>query len=976
MKNLLHRLLLNLPQALACNILYISTFTNIHIRQINTQLVLQTLLILFISPVTIYAQDLRLPQYSNGNYGIVDDKGKVILNTIYDDVIIHDHHKVICALKDDLWAVYTLDGIRLLDHVIKNNSSFRTGITGPVFSELTVSNTIYNRKKIVKTGLLACNDSYAKVKYFINPNAPLDTYKPYGQKMKRAKLSSVYYKTHINNNYTITTRDDKFMSIDSTGKERMSSGKEEAVILSNNLIAVGENKLYAVYKDNTQLTNFIYKQFYVLEAGGLIYGTCTVTDENDKPKSEYHLFDSEGKVFVKSNSAFTSRDNLIIANDINGKSVIYDSDLKTKLSYDSLSMSFVKLGTKLYIKSADERANTDKNRYRSEKKISLYNIGGELILDPIYSSIEKSKNHLYCKYDNTIAILDSNLNVVIELDSVYALKVTDKPGVFKYTIENNYSYLNGLMDVNKKVIIPAKYPFVSVYPCNDLVSLATKDSFFLVNYKNSNILESSSNKYIEVSCIKESYTVLIDSEVVKKDFNGNVVKVLSKNRLRQPEVSTKYQSIKQDKFYILADSTGNAVDNTRYKKIEKITDPKTQKTAYLCVFESNKHPSCIVFNDNLEKITPPGYSISERWVRYMKHNKGTIFVGNDADIAKNRYSFHSGIIDFDGNWVVKPFLGLFTFIDDGVFLVTDYDQKKYIFYNAKGEIVNTRDYDIIEKSSGSDYFQNRIPVGILTDRSYIKKVEEVTKTFDNDIDIKGDTDVALAKMEKNLSKIEAIGKPDVLYGYVNKQGEEIIPPKYISATTFGMSKAYATVSERDKNGNVSTHMIDTLDNKIVSVPYESLIPLYGGYYVCKSNGRFGISDSIGTAMTPFQWDRLELSIVGKNICTASDSASNYLIDAQFNIIPLEESDKIEAKHLDDSYFYVKLSNKIPDTYKYVDKYYIYSYENNLVASFDDITSISIKFNRKDLPKDYMSIVRKSSAKPVIFNLKRMRYLEE
>jgi len=937
----------------------------------------KTLFIFFIFLININAQGLRLPQYSNGSYGVVDNNGKVILKTIYDDVVIHNQNKVICVLKNDLWAVYTLDGIQLLDHVIKNNSiNFRTGNKGPVISGMTNLNTIYGIGKSVKTGLVVCHDNYAKVKYFINPNSPIDSYKPYRQIEKRAKLTSVYYRTHIGNNFMVTTRDDMFMSIDSTGKERLSSGKDEAVILSNNLIAMGENNLYALFEDNTQRTDFIYSRFSILEANGLFYGVCSVPGEDDKPEKEYHLFDHKGNVFVKSRSAFSSKDNLIIANETNGKSTIYDANLDVKSTYDSLTISFIKLGEKIYVRSIDERTETGKNKYNSEKKISLNNVEGELILDPVYNSIERKKNHLYCKYDNTIAILDSNLNVVIKADSIYALTITDKPGLFKFTINDNYSYLNGLMDLNNKILIPAKYQYLTVYPCTDLVALANKDSLIFVNYKNNNILESTKNQYFEVDCTKETYKIFIDSEVVRKDFDGNVIKVLAKSKVRESESSTKYQAIKQGKLYILADREGNAVNNIKYKDIEIITDPKTEKTVYFCVITENKHPNCIVYNDNLEKITPPGYSISGRWVRHMKHNKGTVFIGNDADILKNRYSFRSGIIDFDGNWLVNPFFGLFKFIDDGVFLVTDYDQKKNIFYNTKGEVVNTRDYDMITEMSGSDYFQNRIPVGILLDRSYIEKVEEVAKTLDNDIEISGDHKTELAKMKENYSKIEALGMPDVLYGYVNKLGKEIIPPKYTSATTFGMRKPYATVSEKDEKGNVYTHMIDTLDNKIVSVPYESLTPLYGGYYACKSEGMLGVSDSIGNAMTPFQWDLLRLAISDKKICIASDSTANYLIDAQFNIVTLEVSDKMEAKPLDDSYFYVKLSNKIPDTYKYIDKFYVYSYENNLVASFDDITSISSKFNNKDLPKDYMSISRTSNSKSVIFNLNEKRYLEE
>ncbi len=940
--------------------------------------------LLFLASTILVAQTDRIPFLSNGKYGIVDEKGKIIIPTNFEDIVVHTENKIIAVLKNDLWAVYNMKGIRLLDHVIKDQKTY--GTPGPIVRKVRSKLYLYGKgNPAPSTNLVVISDAYAKVDYFINPEAPIKHYEPYNQKNRSSKKRISGFGFHVPNNHIVTTRDNLFMAIDSLGKEKLTIPVEDAFIINNEVIGVGKDGLFAIYNNKKRLTEHIYSDILSLTKGELFCGILKTPTEKSSSKKEYHLFDKYGKIFTKSENSFSSTKNSVIIKNQNGESTLYDSSLKKVKSFGNNEIKLAGYG-KLYSVISTGSIINNKTRARSK---GLYDINGNMLLDTIYTKIKVDNKYVLCSIDNMHSVLDSNLNKLIECDTVKSLTPSSAEGMFHYSVAGpTYKDLFGLMDINQKPIIKADNHSIRTYECIDFALVVTDSSSSLVRISDNKIIASTKNRSkISVDCVKRKISVPTDTSYITLDFLGNVIKERMNNRSKtKSTIKSKYKIKEIGKMYALTNSDGNLVDNNRYKKIEIITDPKTKKTAYFCVYAENQHPSCKVLNDDLKEITPAGYSIAERWVRKMKYNKGTIYVANDADVAISKYKFKSGIVDFDGNWLVKPFTGRFNFIDDGVYLVSDYDSKRNIFYNAQGNKVNTLDYDIISKMNGSDYFQNRIPVGILQDRSYIKKLEDVIKTFDTDHPssddkekdfkkIKEGLETTLQKLEENNRKIKAIGEPDILYGYVNKLGKQIIPLKYISATCFGMSEPYATVSEKDKNGNISTHIIDTLDNKIVSVPYESLSNLQNGYYSCKSNGFYGIVDSIGNAKTDFIYNTIRSSRDDKKIYTASDSTSNYIIGKRFKTIRLEPSDGIEVKKINAKYFYAKLSFKVADTYKSTHKFHIYSYDLELIEKFDDINEISEKFNTKKLPIEYLSITKSDKTK-VVYNLKEKKLLED
>ncbi|MBK7222363.1 MAG: hypothetical protein IPH94_13855 [Saprospiraceae bacterium] len=148
----------------------------------------------------------------------------------------------------------------------------------------------------------------------------------------------------------------------------------------------------------------------------------------------------------------------------------------------------------------------------------------------------------------------------------------------------------------------------------------------------------------------------------------------------------------------------------------------------------------------------------------MDENPGTLCVVNDADVVKNKYSFRFGICDYKGKWIVSPFVGTFKYIEPGLFILHYYEEKKIKFFDNMGNRTCDQDFLMIEKGNGSDFFQNRILVGIVKDPNYMKKVEALN--------------LEKLEMEVAVEKLKALGEPEMLYGFLNKSGKMVLDLKY------------------------------------------------------------------------------------------------------------------------------------------------------------------------------------------------------
>ena len=120
----------------------------------------------------------------------------------------------------------------------------------------------------------------------------------------------------------------------------------------------------------------------------------------------------------------------------------------------------------------------------------------------------------------------------------------------------------------------------------------------------------------------------------------------------------------------------------------------------------------------------------------------------------------------------------------------------------------------------------------------------VTKTMNV---IMGETATLTGKLEEvnevELTLKEQYGK----YGYVDKNGNVVIPFKYDYAWEF--SEGLAAVKQNDKWG-----FIDKSDNVVIPLKYDIAWEFKEGLAVVEQNGKFGYIDKSGNVAIPFKYD--------------------------------------------------------------------------------------------------------------------------
>ena len=143
------------------------------------------------------------------------------------------------------------------------------------------------------------------------------------------------------------------------------------------------------------------------------------------------------------------------------------------------------------------------------------------------------------------------------------------------------------------------------------------------------------------------------------------------------------------------------------------------------------------------------------------------------------------------------------------------------------------------------------------------------------------------------------------YGYINKQGETVIPVVYDAAHDF--SEGYAVVGKKDATGKMLYGAIDKKGNVVVPIIYHGMTPFCEGMarvYQRDENStyaiKFGFVDTTGKLVVPMIYDSAKnysngIAVVSIDDERFEDVQSRYgCIDKKGNVvIPLEYSLEFE-----------------------------------------------------------------------------------
>ena len=329
----------------------------------------------------------------------------------------------------------------------------------------------------------------------------------------------------------------------------------------------------------------------------------------------------------------------------------------------------------------------------------------------------------------------------------------------------------------------------------------------------------------------------------------------SKRKMRI-EIKNLYPAIKntkEGKFYGYIDISGSFVINPIYlsaynfnssslavvqvqegfglinKKGEYVLEPN-----YNSISDFKENRAIFVLNDYMGVINEKGNIITNKKYNFISdYNEGRAVIG----ISSNEGNYKYGYIDLEGNEVIPPIYSEATSFNDGGALVKIKD-KEYNLIDINGKVINTYNYDFV-----SQYGEGLMVFG---------------NSFEGPL------------------------------GYLNREGQIVIKPKYKSAE--GFKDGVAIVSESDSF--IGPYGVIDKEGKYLYPPIFSDIKVLGedrlalgmpiGEKDLKLRSIYGIGDTKGNRLTDFIY--LVVGRYDKGLAYASNESDTFFIDKAGNIV--------------------------------------------------------------------------------------------
>jgi hypothetical protein len=940
-------------------------------------------------------EKIRLPFKVGNKYMIINENDKEILPAVYDDFRILKDYGIILMVKDGFCGVYDLDG-----KVILNHNIFCPG--KPPYSNMPKVVRVKNgnswHSDFTTTGLLSIRDNQEQIVYYVNPNKILSVYKPFKTEMVKVFQSKKINYKRLENIFVVENRNKLQNFIDSTGKEIFKESFEHVEFIDDVYIEAGNKGKMAIYKDLNRITDDVYNKSYKYNVNGIIYMLRNVGSAVNKLEKKHHvLFTKTNKIDSTANYPSMLNGYVFFQEEKGFK--LYDSLGNIILTHPSYTGDLITVGDKIYIHTYDNN------------KRGLMALNGEEIFPPTCDIMnDYTTQKLVSRCSSEFVIYDTLLRPTFSMSNVESLRPTKLDNYFIFGLKDGWRTKYGIIDINKKIIIEPKWNEISLATC-DSIAYFYSDSitYYQKLSQNNPFLSLPYDTRALVNCEQNRIEYNKDKVYYQYDLNGKLILQLNEGqRQRLTDEDHKYVVKGDQKKYVLQDKNGDTVlpvpntpiksttTTTRpkkepsgnlnqavipegppsppappapirsdspyrdsktitgksYKDILAIKDNAKNESVYICEFAEKEHPSTFTYNDKLQIVTPKGYSVPTSTKQFNKKNPGTLFVVNDKSATKNHYVYKSGICDYEGKWVIPPFTGYVKRAEEGLFIVEDYDKKAIITYDQKGNRTNDIEFFSIDGDSYSNFFQNRIMVSINADPTYFTRAEKIFKN-ENDFN---DINVALKKIEK-------LGEPKLIYGFIDTKGKLVLDLKYIKAKPFTQNSK-KTIVAIVRNGNIISQIIDTSGHVYLEFEYEDIAELDSTHYMAKKDSLWGITDKNGKALTTFQYTKIYKD-KRKPFFQAHKEKKRYLIDSTYTEHYLGEWYSVNTEYLN-AHYIVHISTEYGKESDFKDRFIIYNKNFKEVVRFDNIKSIEDNYNGVAIPPNLLYIKKDIDAKNDFF----------
>lgn len=349
---------------------------------------------------------------------------------------------------------------------------------------------------------------------------------------------------------------------------------------------------------------------------------------------------------------------------------------------------------------------------------------------------------------------------------------------------------------------------------------------------------------------------------------------------------------------------------------DEIQIPNPSKPLFICMYDYNEQKqqyNIKVLNEKSEQILYQ-YVVVEA----IKINSATSNIPYEKSVLKYKENGKYGLIDFNGNIVLKAKYDEINGLDynEGLLLVKK--NEKYGIININGAIVVKEKYDIIQSDGyyeeENDYKKSGFIVGKRTDFGYrygyincygkkvldnkynqIERIQNINKTDDIYLVTFENGRAGFYKNNKNVIKhdYEDIGydinnnclilQKDSKQGIADFEGNIIIDIQYdnifISGKYINAQKGdnveiydYTTKQKMNLENVIGVNQIlnsnyiiaitkdekykiyDNLNNEFKGKEYDYLEYLYDDYFIASNNGKYGIIDKNDTKIQDFKYD--------------------------------------------------------------------------------------------------------------------------
>ena len=492
-----------------------------------------------------------------------------------------------------------------------------------------------------------------------------------------------------------------------------------------------------------------------------------------RQEGKYGVINNSGDVVI--NPTYT---NVIIPNPQKAVFICYDENNNTKVLNQNNEQIFSEYAQlqPIRLKNIASDLMYEKNllTYKQDDKIGLINLGGEVIANPIYETIEGlpyKEGELLVKLEGKYGVINNKGNNLVEpeYDQITVDNYTTEEEGYKRagyivsnTTEDGYRY--GYIDIDGNVLLEPEYTEISritnIKDDNNIYLIVAQNGQYGMVKNQEPIIK---NEYQSISYNSESNTLTL--EKTKRygvaTLDGEVI------------IPTEFAQIDSTGIYIYA------------------TDVDGNVTAY----KEDGNPAEIDSNVYILNTENENYQIK------IDNEQGSSY----------------SILNQAGEQITKQNYSYINYLYDNYFIVSVTGGKVGVI-NDKEEPVIEIQYDSIEKVEGTDYILTRLSQNSSTqlyDKNF-KQLCEMTNAIikkENDyIKLYNNTETKYFDLEGNEKQNTEIFPDNQIYaksqdgkwGFVDKSGNVVVDYIYDKTTDLG-SYGYAGIQLDGKWGVVDAN---------------------------------------------------------------------------------------------------------------------------------------------------------------------------